>query len=344
MSSPVRSPRCAGHLKMRRAAWAILISSALVVHGRVDGASAGPVVSPVRGVDIRIPARGSLLGAYVQVTGSWNRTTEKAAVRRLESRMHRRLAIDSHYEHWGWKFPGWVGAWDLRNGRIPMFSGFAFSTQAINSGVEDAYIRARARAVKVLGGPVLIRWFHEMDARPLAELTGKPDRFIRSWQRVVRIFRSQGARNAQWVWCPNASGFVTGRSQRFYPGDRYVDWVCADGYNWSPLLPDGETIGRWRPFREIFDKFYRWAAKRGKPIMVAEIGAQEAGPKRKARWITNIAHTMKDRFHRIKGLVYFDARAGSNAGGTFDWRLRTSRSSMAAWSRLAHRPWFEHRG
>ena len=287
-----------------------------------------------------VPTKGTLLGAYVQVHGSWNRTTERRAVHRLETRMGRRLAIDSHYEHWGWHFPGWVGAWDLRNGRIPMFSGFAFSTASINSGREDSYIRSMAGAVRSLGGPVLLRWFHEMDARPRAALAGTPARFVRAWRRIVTIFRRHHVQNAKWVWCPNASGFSTGRAQRFYPGDHYVDWICADGYNWSPLLPGGETGGRWRSPREILGAFYRWARVRGKPLMVGETGAQEGPLGRKALWIDRLGDTVQQRFPRIKAMIYFDAVGGSNSGGTFDWRLGTTRSSMGAWVRLGKAAWF----
>ena len=37
-------------------------------------------------------------------------------------------------------------------------------------------------------------------------------------------------RNAGWVWCPLAVGFVDGPRAAVLPGDDQVDWLCADTY------------------------------------------------------------------------------------------------------------------
>src|SRR5947208_885142 len=83
-------------------------------------------------------------------------------------------------------------------------------------------------------------------------------------QRIVTIFRNQGADNVRWVWCPNAWAFNDGTAQQFYPGDDFVDWTCADGYNWAP----GRPRGQYPPFMDIFQGFYGWASLKNKPIMV----------------------------------------------------------------------------
>ena len=124
--------------------------------------------------------------------------------------------------------------------------------QAIAAGRYDDLIRQRARDTKALGQPVLIRWFWEMDGKKKAEFAGTPEQYIAAWKHIVGIFRTEGADNVRWVWCPNASAFNDGEAQPFYPGPDFVDWTCADGYNWAP----GRAGDDYRSFKEIFSGFY----------------------------------------------------------------------------------------
>ena len=118
--------------------------------------------------------------------------------------------------------------------------------------------------------------------------------------------------NVSWVWCPNAWGFHTGEAQKFYPGDEYVDWICANGYNWAP----GRQGDEWRPFEWIFQHFYDWAVGRGKPLMIGEFGVQERKPGEKAEWLRDAADVLKTKFPEIKAIVYFNVKK------RYDWRLR----------------------
>ena len=179
-----------------------------------------------------------------------------------------------------------------------------------------------------------------MDSGHARRFIDTPAAFVDAWRRMHRLFEHQGATNVVWVWCPNASAFATGRAQSFYPGDDVVDWVCADGYNWSPLLPGGHAGGEWESFADIFEPFYRWALDSGKPIMIGETGAQEGAPGQKADWIADMAATLRTRFTRVRALLYFNAIAGSNTGGVFDWRVETSPSALRAFRSLAGEPYF----
>jgi hypothetical protein len=286
------------------------------------------------------PAAGVLLGAYVKPEAGYSREDFVRELSGLERRLGRRLAIDMHFYHWSWAFPTWRETDDAAAGRIPMISWGRFSAAAIDEGAQDRSIRRRARAVARFGHPMFIRWFHEMDGGSAAADAGSPREFVTAWRRIRTIFRSEGAKNAVWVWCPNASGFSTGRAQRFYPGDHYVDWICADGYNWSPLEAGGSSGGEWRDFGDIFDDFYRWASGRGKPLMVGETGAQEGSPGRKADWINDLGRDLPMRFPGIEALVWFDAVSTSNQGGTFDWRIDSSKASLNAFRHLALTPYF----
>jgi hypothetical protein len=277
------------------------------------------------------PAGGVLLGASISPDFR-SLEAEKSAVADLEQSIGRGLDIHHNFYTWDEAFPTDVERADLAAGRIPMMSwnGKGVTTKAIANGRYDDLITRRANDVKALGQPVLIRWFWEMDGNKKADFAGTPEQYIAAWQHIVGIFRAQGADNVRWVWCPNASAFNDGEAQAFYPGPDFVDWTCADGYNWAP----GRAGDDYRSFKEIFSGFYLWAAQQNKPIMVGEFGVQERNPGDKADWIAAARETIKTDFPLLKAVVYFDANKD------YDWRLTTSDSALAAFKQMANDPWF----
>jgi beta-mannanase len=105
-------------------------------------------------------------------------------------------------------------------------------TRQVATGADDELIRQRADAVAALGRPVLLRWFWEMDGRRYRNVAHSPREFVAAWRHLHDLFAERGADNVRWVWCPNATAFTDRTAQQFYPGDGYVDWVCADGYDY----------------------------------------------------------------------------------------------------------------
>ncbi len=272
-----------------------------------------------------------LLGASIS-TDTRSLAGEKSAVGELEQAIGRTLDIHHNFYTWDESFPTDLERSDLQNGRIPMISwnGRGVTTRAIAAGRYDDLIEQRARDTKALGQPVLVRWFWEMDGNKKAEFAGTPDEYIAAWKRIVGVFRASGADNVRWVWCPNASAFEDGEAQEFYPGDDFVDWTCADGYNWAP----GRAGDEWESFKEIFGGFYGWAALHNKPIMVGEFGVQERKPGDKAQWITEAQEAIKTDFPLMRAIVYFSSNAD------YDWRLSTSDSALGAFKQMANDPYF----
>lgn len=282
-------------------------------------------------VDIRraplAPASGAHFGAHVQAADR-TEPVVSAAVGQVESAVQRTLGIDHWYEPWPNVFPTWREAWDLSAGRIPLISWGKTYTDQIARGDHDAYIRARAQGVKQLGQPVMIRWFWEMDGSRNTEFAISPTHYISAWRRIVDIFRAEGATNAAWVWCPNASGFNNGEAQNWYPGDGYVDWLCADGYNFYPERTDN------RSFDETFASFYGWARQRPKPIVIGEYGALQAGPGERAAWIDAARTVVKTEMTRILGLAWF------HSIHEHDWTLLSEPSAVDAFRRMGQDPYF----
>jgi hypothetical protein len=288
---------------------------------------------------IAIPSTGTLFGAYTKPMTGWAKADVQAAVSGLESDLGRTLDIDHHYYPWGTNFPSWKETWDRDNGRSSMISWGGTYSSEINAGDHDAWMQARADAVRAFGSDVLIRYFWEVDADPTAPKAGSPADFIAAWRRIHGIFESRGATNVQWVFCPTAWSFATGEAQSYYPGDGYVDWICADGYNWAPQRPNTN----WTSFQQIFAPFYNWASTKAKPLMVGETGTEERNPGEKAAWFNGARSTLKNTYPKIKAFMYFNSIASAWFGGEYEWIVNSSTSSYNAYKDMAADPFFNTR-
>ena len=120
---------------------------------------------------------------------------------------------------------------------------------------------------------------------------------------------------------------------KWYPGDDVVDWICSDGYNWSPARPGA----KWNSFQTIYQNFYNWASTKNKPLMVGEIGVIEARPPgTRPSGSPTPTTTLKTVFPKIKAVVYYDEHKAED-NTLYDWRLDSSASTYAAWNHLAKR-------
>jgi hypothetical protein len=264
------------------------------------------------------------------VQKTWPPAQLRADIEGLEARLGRRFAVDHYYYPFTKPFPTWREPWDFANGRLPLISWGGVSTTAVNAGTYDALIRSRAAGVKALGQPVLLEWFWEMDGKRNLAMAVSPASFIAAWRRIHGIFRQEGATNAAFVWCPNSFTFPSGEAPRWYPGDAYADWLCANGFNWAPGVPGGD----WKSFEEIFQAFYDWASPKGKPLLVGEFGVQEGAPGDKARWFWDAWNTLKHRFPAVKAIAYF------HTNRRFDWRVDSSELSFQAFKSMGQADYF----
>ena len=278
-----------------------------------------------------VPASGVLFGAWIRSPGS-TQTSTKATITARETSLGRKLAIDHHFYSFYDTFPSWREPWDIANGRIPLIAWNGTTTSKIVNGSQDTLIRTRARAVKALGAPVFIRFFWEPEAKD--EMIGSTSEYINAWRRVRTIFDSEGATNVTWAWCGTAWGMQSGpegTEYRFYPGDAYVDWVCTDGYNWSPGRPGDE----WRDWTWIMQGTHDFAVAHNKPVLIAEFALQERNAGEKAAWMRNAQAVIKTSFPNIKAIVYFDEDR------IYDWRVNTSTSSYAAYKAWMLDPFYQ---
>jgi beta-mannanase len=310
-----------------RSVTALLLLAGLVGALTVS-ARAFPPASPQRQAQL-VPS-AAWLGAWVQ-PASFSRQVQQDAVLELERQIGRRLAIDHTYVPWGAAL-GWRPAWDVSLGRIPLITfGNGGNTAEIAQGRHDVYLRQLSEAVRELGKPVFLRYAHRMDLASASSWVGSPASYVAAWRHVHEIFAGLPV---SWVWTPTAAGFSGDQpAERFYPGDDYVDWIAADGYNGAGC---GGQSG-WRQLSDVFGDFYAWGSARGKPLMIAETGTAEdpADPARKAAWFDNATRQLATEMPNIQALVYFHAKKAC------DYRVTTSARSLEAFKRLAQDPHFQ---
>ena len=142
---------------------------------------------------------------------------------------------------------------------------------------------------------------------------------------MVKIFRDEKATNVEWVFSPNVGCDGRCPFRAYYPGNRWVDWVALDGYNYSTVDHDP-----WESFAAVFGSSYRTLTHiSDKPVMVAETSSAPRGGS-KARWITESFREIPARFPRIHAVVWFDRVKETN------WMVNSSLASLRAWRDVVH--------
>ncbi|MGH9021764.1 MAG: glycoside hydrolase family 26 protein [Acidimicrobiia bacterium] len=336
------------------------------------------------------PATGALLGVHPEDSHTAPIDAEHQKIIVTEERLGRHLDINNTYyqftdiaNEWEPGNPDKRGLsplafWDIEMGRIPLV-GWACgkSSEIVNTTKHDETIRKTAEAMKAFGHEFFMRYCWEMDGSKRISEVGDPEMFVASWIKIHGIFQQMGVTNVVWVWCGNANTFKYSNDKGkfawdYYPGDQYVDWVSADGYNWGAAKRGGD---RWRGMVEIFDEFMVWARSTGapaaavpekdmpitgfprktqvKPIMIGEYGAIEDRDdhQRKAAWMRDAHDTVNGSkvrtpqcpncgvYSDIAALVYFDINADKpHQNG--DWRILSSTESEAAYKEASDDPWF----
>jgi len=244
-----------------------------------------------------VPAGHAYLGARVAPVGSSGPVAARHAVLHLEGSMGRTLAVDEHVHGWRDSFPGDAERFDLAGGRIPLVSWGCTHASSIAGGGQDPLIAARADAVAAFGAPVLLSLGRDMDRGACAG--AGPGPFKSAWRHVWNVFRAHHVDNVAWVWCPTAGGFPD--ADRYYPGPRFVDWVCADGSSRTPA----------RSFIKVFAVFSKdWAGR--KPLLVMT-GASAGVPPGQSAYIDGARAALESSMVGVRAFVWWDAPGPGNS-------------------------------
>jgi hypothetical protein len=293
----------------------------------VQGSLAFAAVSPLAALGKAAVAAAAepsacALGAFANPANAqltFERSQQEIA--RLEGLVDHRVGITSSFVAWDEPFPNDGHRLDRAAGRTPLIAWDGRSDLgAIRSGRWDGLLRQRARECREFGAPLYLRWAAEFngDWNPCY---GRARDFVPAWRHLVGVFRAEGASNVRWVWCPIAleQRFHPYEDWRaYYPGDRFVDWVGMDGYNWGTT----RSWSRWQSFEAIFGPLYADYARR-KPTMICEVASAEVGGD-KGAWIRAMGAGLAGRFARVRALVWFHANKET------DWRVNSSDAALHA--------------
>lgn len=320
------------------------MAAALVVAG-ASSSRTSPLYSGPAGKHILLPPRK---GVFLGTAQSGAHESVPAQLARLESALGRTIDVEHRYMQRTCTLGLGVVRSAVRRGHIPMISWFPDPVVGgqILRGDADECIRAVGRQIARQPHKLLLRPFWEFngDWMPWSRDTDgsllTTAEFQRLWIRTIDLLREGGAfPKASVVWCPSAgyynnpNGALDARAA--YPGDAYVDWVCADDYNHV-----GDGI--WREFADLFHSPHNIERDfRGrKPFLVGETGSvEDAGdPTRKGAWFRNARTYIKSSMPGLRGLVYFDVAYHDG-----DWRIGTSPASVAGLRALARDAYFDPR-
>ncbi|HEY1789417.1 MAG TPA: Ig-like domain repeat protein, partial [Verrucomicrobiae bacterium] len=307
------------------------------------------------GVEVALmPPQGTIF------TGAWVNppvTNGPQSLPDLEQSCGRTLALSLQYYLWADSAFSSVKnftdllAGDATNNRIPVISWQPDVLTNIINGSDDGVITNAARAIAGYQGPVLVRWFWEMNllnsrglnalsyptngTNPTAsQVASAQANFVAAWQRIRRLFDACGAFNVVWLWNPgggndSAPGQSSGGyTDGFYPGDAYVDWVGVDAYNrQNDSFADTYSI----------DPGYNYAAMAAhdKPLLIGETGAYYTNEAHQITFFDSAVGSLQTNFPVYLGLTYFDA------AGNFDWSLTTAgeTNGLTEYSNMVNAPY-----
>jgi mannan endo-1,4-beta-mannosidase len=135
---------------------------------------------------------------------------------------------------------------------------------------------------------------------------GTPDDYVEMWRRLHETFGETALDESdiQWVWSPNADEIGGVRTERYYPGDSYVDWIGIDGFNFGGGQEYATGRSEWRSPETLFDPMLgRMRELTDKPVALTEFASSSAvytgseveyRPRRKAQWIRNAFQYVAD--------------------------------------------------
>lgn len=276
--------------------------------------------------------------------GAWSVEGNRAAFmeipdsveKRLNGRVDRQLNIVSFYKPFALdtaKFPNAVPPSDqlqnlINRGYQPMITlETRYATNdpnyrqpnlySIQEGWFDDFFRGWAQNLKHVNGPIMLRILHEFNGNWYPWCISKNDKdyalYVSCFQRIVNLFRHEGADNVKFVWCPNSMSTPQrgwNNILNAYPGNEFVDIIGLDVFNGA-----GQAgIPKWQSFRkELSEQYYVLTTKfPEKPLFICETSSRERFPQepehvqQKDDWIRQMSWSLKHEFPEVRAITWFN--------------------------------------
>lgn len=210
----------------------------------------------------------------------------------------------------------------------------------------DEYIDSWARGVCDLATDsdqtIMMRPMHEMNGGWFtwgtswqAEDGSRPNNhesYQKAWIKIHETFRDEcSSEHVRFVWTTNqASVGPNATYMGSYPGDKYVDYVGIDGYNWG-----GHADWGWNSFDSIFrDAYCAVVSETDTPILIPEWGSVEKGGN-KSDWIANAFDAIESgKYSQVQGAIWLDVtKHEAETDSRVKWSVDSSEASRQAYSK-----------
>jgi hypothetical protein len=295
-------------------AWKVPAESAFLVDRvslRVTAPGPGPGPGPggpsCIGNVMGIPqaGQGSLFGAVVNGTSSLATREAQVGTLGLERTYYQGNQVDSAIR---------TVRDDHADGRLPWISfKLPYSWTEMANGRGDAWALDLARKLDATSGPVWLAFHHE------PENDGDISEWTRMQQRLAPIIHANSDNVA-------VSIVVTGWNQFYgpkqfslasiWPGDRHVDIVGLDPYNWYGSVENGVVEKDWSELKPYYEKMAPFARAHGVEWAIAETGYTHEAAARDPKWLARAYNDMVTAGGI--GMSYFDSSYNTLGGS---WNL-----------------------
>jgi exo-beta-1,3-glucanase (GH17 family) len=197
----------------------------------------------------------------------------------------------------------WLPTTDPSPDREKAGQGDRAILKAIKQGKFDDYLSRFAGNIRAFGEPVLICFAPQPDnpKMPWSQSGGNSaEDFVAAWRHIAKLFDTEGAANAGWVWVPGKVEDV----DSYFPGEAgegYVDWIG---------LPINNDNSGGESFAERYEQYRSKVGNWHLPIMVTDLEAHDQDGN---AWLQAAMDDIGSQFPEIKGAVFKDSAVSRQA-------------------------------
>ncbi|MGW6455894.1 glycosyl hydrolase [Streptomyces sp. NPDC055078] len=177
--------------------------------------------------------------------------------------------------------------------------------QIASGSLDSTVIDVQAKRIKKYGKPVFLSFDQEMDLRVPAN--GTPAQYVAAYRHIHDRFRELGVTNVVWTWTITGYAGNNALFPQLYPGDKYVDWVSYNQYNYYKCHKT-----KWLTFEQTQTAAHAWIRKNisaTKPMILSEFGTADepANPSMQADWYKEVPRVVKG-LEGVKGALQWNWR------------------------------------
>jgi hypothetical protein len=186
---------------------------------------------------------------------------------------------------------------------------------------------------------IYVAFHHEPEASGNKSY-GTAGQYRAAFRRIADIFRARGANKVMFTWQMTSWAFrakpsAHNAAAKWYPGNKYVDVVGADPYNWYRC---GHGLGRWNELKKLVDPVLAFARKRGKQVALPEFASVRHADR--PTWIRKAGRYLAKNDDLISAAFYFNRTPTNNANSECTWPL-SSAADFAALAAVARHKRFK---